>query len=182
MNKEMMEKIIKASKSKEVEVEIKPYVMPKPAILQPPLLKEEQVKKIKRVVTPQNNEYTVFLLEGEQVRREKISAMILSRYPKANIYHARTYADSKEIFKIVKHFDLLLLDYDLADKYGDGRDVARHIVEKKITYSRAIIHSLNYGGAEKIRDTLTFRKTSVIAYPILEARYFEEMPKEYLYK
>lgn len=120
----------------------------------------------------------IFLLEDDPFRKKKIFDMIMSKYPKTEIFHAHNYTRAIEILSEHKEFDLIMLDHDLIIDYSGcyldyrtGEDVAIYISENQIKYKRAIIHSVNYSGSEHIFNRLDKLKTVKIPVLILKSRH-----------
>lgn len=181
MNKDLIAQIKAAmgKKTEEVEVDIKPEPEVKVERKRKVMTaqREEPKPVVKEEVVPLDLPYRVFLLEDESVRFIKLSNMIKEKYPKADIYIAKTYLEAKDILSHIKpkFFNLLLLDFDLADGRGNGKDVVRFLNRKRIKYDRAIIHSMNYGGSEQMRNELVFEKTSIITFPLMKIKYIEPL-------
>ena len=112
----------------------------------------------------------IFILEDNEDRIKFFKWYF--KNPEYEVFYTKEVDEAKALFTINQPFDIILLDHDLGDEvYVDSNELntgyqfAKFIVEKDLSKSFIIIHSLNIVGAENMKAVL---KTAIlIPFPIL---------------
>lgn len=111
--------------------------------------------------------YKVFILEDEESRIEKL--MRLARrdvefFRVISFFVARSVDEACSILNTNRSFDIGFIDHDLgSDK--TGVDVAKVIVDNRVSFGNCIIHSMNVVGANNIKNLLASSGFSAFVSP-----------------
>jgi hypothetical protein len=103
----------------------------------------------------------VFILDDSWSRIALLTRYVKERVTGAEITVADTADDAKKFLLEGQPWHQIYLDHDLggqtfqnSNEQNTGYQVALFLIEKKIDFSMAIIHSLNPGGAERMLQVL----------------------------
>lgn len=107
----------------------------------------------------------VLVLEDEAYRRELIEPLLEGH----KIYWAKDALEALELVDIIK-FNLILLDYDLANR-TNGSTVASRLASKECLNhnTKMVIHSINPGGIKKMMRLLKNLPIRIPVFSLPEA-------------
>jgi DNA polymerase III delta subunit len=114
----------------------------------------------------------IFILEDNDERIKFFKWYF--KNPEYQVFYAKEVNEAKALFTINQPFEVMFLDHDLGDQvYVDsneqntGYQFAKFIIEKDLSKSFIIIHSLNPYGAENIKSVL--KEAMQIPFTVLAA-------------
>jgi CheY-like chemotaxis protein len=125
----------------------------------------------------------IFILEDNKERIKWFKEVFSSE---SNLFFADNVEEAKKILLENSEFDILFLDHDLDQKIfvnsneqNTGYQLARFLVENKISFMSIIIHSMNIFGSCRMFDVLKKISENVrrVPFPILRYRVWRKSQK-----
>jgi len=125
----------------------------------------------------------IFILEDSKERIKWFKEVFSSE---SNLFFADNVEEAKKILLENSEFDILFLDHDLDQKIfvnsneqNTGYQLARFLVENKISFMSIIIHSMNIFGSCRMFDVLKKISENVhrVPFPILRYRVWRKSQK-----